>query len=175
MAKLILRNAAFMNLVASCIETYKFESFGILLGSRRKSVYTARYAVTYTSAERDYEYVRIDDKRKERINHSLKYITAQRVIGDFHSHPDYPDILSRTDRKDLLRNKRDALSVLVIIKKKTKKVLWAHNEDLSVSGTLGNYHIKIRAYQSWKPEEQIHRIRVRLPFLKSLNKKLRKA
>ena len=161
---------AFVGMVASSLEVYKKESFGLLIGEVHKKHYLVLNTYTYQAAQRDYESVSITPQKKNRIDTSLRFFTPSKIIGDFHSHPDGPGFLSACDKIDTLSGKTE-LTILVSVYKARSRHKWKTNKDLSVSGSIGNtYFIKIFAFEADKKGKKVNPIKIVCPYLKKINK-----
>ena len=169
---LTLSEDAFISLVTSCVEVYKKESFGLLLGIMHRKHYMVIDTINYQSAKRGYVEVSVTPNKVKRMNYVLKRVTDLRVIGDFHSHPDGPEYLSDTDYDEIAKS-GTPLSVLVVVKKTRKHGKWEVHKDLSVSGTIGNrFFVKILAFEF--DGREIYPIKIVCPYVKELNKMKRK-
>ena len=115
MKEVVVSTDALMSLILSSIEVFSRETFGILLGTKSGKSYHITRAVPYLTAKRDYEYTSIDALREKRINSILAFLTTHKVIGDYHSHPNGPEVLSRHDKKELMAMHEDHLAMLVVI------------------------------------------------------------
>lgn len=161
-----------MQLVVGCIETYKKEAFGILAGRRRGKDFVVRHAISYQTATRDYEFTSIDVKREKRINYALKRTSAHKLIGDFHSHAGGFEKLSKSDIKELKEAEPNFVSLLVIINKKKKPILWKYKlEDRSISGSIGRFRVKIKAFIFNKKKNKIEKLIIKCPYIQKVNKK----
>ena len=159
----------FAGLIAKAIEVYKKETFGLLLGRKHKKHYHVTGTYAFQTAERGYEYVNIKANRINRINYALGHVSDRMVIGDFHSHPEGPEKLSPTDRKDLL-SRPTTLTCLVNIYKARKCEKWKFCEDKSICGTIGSkYFFRIIAYEINHRAKSIDRIKIVCPHLKKIN------
>lgn len=165
---LTLSEDAFISLVTSCVEVYKKESFGILLGIMHRKHYMVIDTINYQSAKRGYVEVSVTPNKVKRMNYVLKRVTDLRVIGDFHSHPDGPEYLSETDYDEIAKS-GTPLSVLVVVKKSRKHRKWEVHKDLSVSGNIGSrFFVKILAFEF--DGREIYPIKIICPYIKELNK-----
>jgi proteasome lid subunit RPN8/RPN11 len=165
-----IKEQAFVGMIASALEVYKKESFGLLIGEIHKKHYLIVDTYTYQAAQRKYESVGITPQKKNRINNSLRFFSSSRVIGDFHSHPEGPDFLSGCDKTDTLSGNTE-LTILVSVYKTKTRHKWRFNKDLSISGSVGNtYFIKIVAFEANKKEKRVNPIKIVCPYLTKINK-----
>ncbi len=163
-----LSKHAFLTLLATCIEVYKREAIGIILGEKHRKHYKITDAFPYQSAMRGYTHVKVPSRKLRRIDYVMRHITRSEMLGFFHSHPDYPDYLSGLDRKEHMQEKLP-LQMLILVRKTRKKRRWFFHDDLSVSGTVGSrYFIKLRAYIYEKNTKTIHPTKIVCPFLRTV-------
>ena len=170
MGKLVrLSNSAFISMVTSCLEVYKKESYGVLLGTSYNGHSIVRHSVNYQSAKRTYDYVDVHPQRENKIARALKYISTNKLVGDFHSHSDYPDGLSSHDKKDLLAKGNKWVSMLFVIWDTNKKTPWSYNrKEKYLSGSVGNrFFMKMHAYKNI--EGRIEKVRIECPYVKRVN------
>ncbi len=178
MKEVVLGPDALMTLILSSIEVFSRETFGILLGTKRGKTYKVMRAVPYLTAKRDYEYTSIDVARENRINSILAFLTTHKVVGDYHSHPNGPEVLSRHDKKVLMKMEEDHLAILVVVKKllpHQKNKRWKNNpRDLSVCGPIADrYFIKIYSCIHDKKNDKVIRMRTRSSSIGTFNKKIK--
>ena len=164
-----LNQAAFISMVSSCLETYKKESYGVLLVLSFNGTSLVRNSVNYQTATRTYDYVDVDSHRERKMKKALKYLSNHKMIGDFHSHSDFPDKLSRHDRKDLLAQGNKWVSILLVIWDTRKKTPWAYNKkDKYLSGSVSNrFFVKMHAYKNI--DGKIEKVRIDCPYVNKLN------
>ena len=143
----VLSRSVMISTILSALEVYKKETYGILLGRKRNGAIMLDQAATFQTAVRDYEYVSLDKARENRINNTLRYISGMKVVGDFHSHPDGPDKLSKHDMKELHKGGKDDVSLLLFVKKSPTKQKWKYDVSRRrISGTAGGYFIGISVW-----------------------------
>ena len=161
---------AFVDLIASALEVYKKEAFGLLIGRKEGARYFISDIIPYQSATRSYEWVNMTSQRINRINFALGHLTNQEVIGDYHSHPQGPDRLSATDVSDLFKGMSGLTCLLSVYKKKSCHP-WEYLDDNSIAGSIGGkYYVRIIAYDVDRKKGVVHRIKVVCPYMKSVNK-----
>ncbi len=108
--------------------------------------------------------------RVNRINYVLSHLTDFRVIGDFHSHPDYPSKLSPTDKADI-KSGGMALSVLVVVRKAKRKAHRWEAKDKTLRGFVGNrFHVEVIAFEHDRKKDRFFRIKIVCPYLRKLNR-----
>lgn len=179
MKKVIIGPDALMTLILSSIEVYSRETFGILLGTERGSVCKVMRAVPYLTAQRDYEYTSIDATREKRINSIIAFLTTHKVIGDYHSHPNGPRVLSRHDKKVLSNLHEGHLAMLVEVERilpsqKNKK--WKNNHrDVSICGPIAEkYFLRIFSFVHDKKKDKVIKLRTQSSSITTFNKKIKK-
>jgi len=150
--KATISEEAFLGLVLSAIEVYKRECLGLLLGYRLKDRFLIEYAIPYQTAERSHDLVDINNKYHRRLKGALEALHKWDFIGDFHSHPQYGPAKgnvspSREDIKDVPEN---SIFVIVAINDRKKQQFFEENKDGTVSGVVGDHHIKIACFYKEK-------------------------
>ncbi|MFC2143139.1 Mov34/MPN/PAD-1 family protein [Candidatus Aenigmatarchaeota archaeon] len=167
--KVTIRLPALINMVVSSIEVYKKEAFGFLLGRRQRGNYIVDHAVIFQSAKRDYEYIALDSHRQNRINKTLRFLVNQKYVGEFHSHADFPEKLSKTDIREMKKIGEGIVSLLVVVKKSRQFYKWIYNaRERSISGTVGDYFVKVMAFEYYG--EKIEKLPIACPHIKQINK-----
>ena len=146
----ILENA-FFTLLLSSIEVYPKECLGLLVGSKKRDDYVVNQSVVFQTAERTRNEVFYPrDKVYSKMQRFLKeYMPYFNVIGDFHSHP-----YGRLERDGYKPSDGDIelmeygnVYIIVQIHKKRKRMIWNYNpSEMTISGTIGEYFIKISAW-----------------------------
>ncbi|MBI2146932.1 Mov34/MPN/PAD-1 family protein [Candidatus Woesearchaeota archaeon] len=165
-----ITEAAFSEMVMACLEVYKKESFGILLGEVHKKHYLVTDTYYYQEAKRTYDAVDVKQNRINRINSLLTYFSTSKVIGDFHSHPGGPSVLSGFDKEEILHGDTQ-LAVLVCIWPEKRQIPWRVDKDLSISGTAAEkYFVKIRAFEADTKANRVYPIKIVCPYLRKFNK-----
>lgn len=165
-----IQEAAFSELILACLEVYKRECFGILLGEVHKKHYLVTDTYYFQDAKRTYDGVDVKQNRINRVNKLLGYLSTDKVIGDFHSHPGGPMVLSGFDKYEILHGNTD-LALLVCIWPQKKCEPWHLNKDLSLTGTIaGKYYLHVRAFEADKKHNRIFPIKIVCPCLKKFNR-----
>ncbi len=177
MPKVVLKKQAFVAMLLSSMEVYRKESFGVLLGKRKAKDFFVDNAVSFQSATRDYEYVSIDQKSERRMNSGLQFLSADEVIGDYHSHAEFPDRLSPHDKKELLesadKSMKNYVAILVVVKRTNSYLFWGQNSDKSISGSVGlKWLVRIRAFVV-NDEGKITGVKIKCDYMKRLNNYLK--
>jgi len=164
-----LNKSAFVNILTSCLEVYKKESYGVLMGKAFNGHSVVSQSVNFQSAKRTYDLVDVHPKREKRMIRTLNYLTNHKLVGDFHSHSDYPDRLSKYDKEDLLGKADKWVSMLLVIKNTNKSMPWVYNKQgKHLSGSVSNkYFVKIHAYKN--VEGRIMKIPIECNYVDKLN------
>lgn len=164
-----LSKTAFTNMLTACLEVYKKESYGVLLGKSFNGHSIVRNSLNYQSARRTYDFVDLHPHREKRVINTIKYLPNNILVGDFHSHPDFPDKLSKFDRKDLVKQPNKWVSMLFVIKDAKKKMPWRYNESGKYfAGTVGGkFSLKLHAYKNI--EGKVKKINIDCPYVQKLN------
>src|SRR3989338_1795094 len=75
-----IQEAAFSELILACLEVYKRECFGILLGEVHKKHYLITDTYYFQDAKRTYDGVDVKQNRINRVNKLLSYLSTDKVI-----------------------------------------------------------------------------------------------
>ena len=147
MTTVVIRADAFVGLMASCVEVYRKEAFGIIFGYKSGKKYMVKEILPFQTAKRGYTSASLKPSKEKALNEVLACMSKDSIIGDYHSHPgEVYDTLSGEDVYDIVRRKRDYLSLLVSIKLTNRYRKWKSTKN-GLTGTLGKYYIKIKAYE----------------------------
>lgn len=171
MPKVFIRNSALVSLIVSSIEVFKKETFGILLGKKQKKDFIVKQAINFQSATRHYDYVAIDKMRENRMNNSLKFITVDKFIGDFHSHSGNYENPSKHDIQDMKEQGPGKVFILIVVKNAKRNFEWIYNSrEKSISGSIGKkFFVKIFAFHINEKSEKHEKLIIRAPLIKKLN------
>ena len=172
--KVVLGKPAAISIILSAVEVYKKETYGILLGERSGQTIRVNQALSFQSANRDYGYVSMDAARENRINYILRYLSGFKVVGDFHSHPDEPEKLSKHDTEELRKSGEGTVSVLVLVKKASAGKKWGYDAaGRRIAGVLaGRYFIGITACIYNYKKKRAERIPIVCRHLKEMNQRI---
>ena len=88
---------AFAIILANCIEVYKKEAFGLLVGKKSGGDIYVSNAVPCQAIRSRFDEVELIGNRAERLEDALTNIlgSSTKVIGDYHSHPVWGKIKPR--------------------------------------------------------------------------------
>ena len=171
--RVLLKQPAFLSIVLAAVETFKKECFGYILGKTDDKGFVAEHSIPMQTAKRKYNSV-------ENIDNRQKIVTAicglfwksSQIIGDFHSHPrfqsnDRRDMSSPSD-SDAHDSKEGHVYFIAVIEQKKKRQRWKVTKDGGISGTLGDFKIKIRAF--YAPQDRtLEPIKISCPTIYKLN------
>lgn len=140
---------AFLAMVIAAIEVFQKETLGILLGYKSDSSFVVQNAVTYQTSDRYNALVARNDNAHRRIEAFLQNIVSHaRIIGDFHSHPQYGKNRGgvQPSQSDIDEMQEGSVYIILEINKKYREMVWDYNLDGTMSGTVGDYYLKIAAW-----------------------------
>jgi proteasome lid subunit RPN8/RPN11 len=145
-----IKERAFLSIVLSAVEVYKHETIGLLLGYRGIDKFFVEYAIPYQTAVKGYAWAMPPEKATERMTKILKNMAID-VIGDYHSHTEFGEMKARPipsgdDIADMIQGR---VHIIIAVNDKERKARWHHNRDGSISGTLGNYWLKIASAEAY--------------------------
>ena len=158
---------AFLAMVTAAIEVFQKETLGILLGYRSDRSYVVQNAIIYQTSDRSNALVARNDTAHRRIEAFLQNVASHAsIIGDFHSHPQYGKNRGgfEPSAEDIEEMLEGGVYIILEINKKYHKRKWAYNKDGTMSGTVGDYYLKVAA---WFVEPETGKVRlgtVRCPF-----------
>ncbi|MBU2561815.1 MAG: Mov34/MPN/PAD-1 family protein [Nanoarchaeota archaeon] len=175
MNKVIISEEAFVMMLAGAAEVYDKETYGMLLGKKRKKDFYIEYAVPHQSTIRTKNDVSVTRKSEKRLIESINFLKGYRYIGEFHSHPKGPAKLSKHDMNDI-RESGTGISILVSIEETDHYEPWAYDKkDKRLSGAIDdNYLVSIKAYRCADTGIRILKLKLECEFIKKLNKRVKK-
>lgn len=165
--KVRISGNAFGVMLASSIEVYKKEAFGFLIGRRHNGGLVINNAVPSQSAERGFTEVSLND-RTNQLRDILSRLgtNGSRVIGYYHTHPDWGKNQYKTvaSESDLLRMRKEGGLVYLIIAISDKKRGWPwhYRSDGGLAGSFDAYWFEIAAYYR-NGREQFNKGRIVCP------------
>jgi len=144
--KVIVKERAFWSMVLSAIEVYNLETLGLLLGLRGDDIFVVEYAIPFQTAEKAKTWVSPNERRASRIKKIVDLIPVD-VIGDYHSHTELGEnrAIARPSGDDIADMEKGNVYMILALNECNKSLEWRNNVDGSISGTLGQYHIRISA------------------------------
>ncbi|MCK4352283.1 Mov34/MPN/PAD-1 family protein [candidate division WOR-3 bacterium] len=142
-----IKERAFLAMILSSVEVYRYETLGILLGYKGEDSFVVEYAIPYQTAVKGYSWVAPKSRASERMVKILERMSIN-VIGDFHSHTQWGDfkgkpVPSGEDIADMELNK---IYAIVAVNDKQKKESWHRTEAGTIVGTLSDYSLEIGAH-----------------------------
>jgi len=165
-----MEEQAFVGMLLSAIEVYRHECYGIVLGHRDGDNWVVESVIPYLTAETTPTGVEVRWRRERRLGEVLGLLSTRQVLGDYHSHTAWGprralSILSDVDVETMAQ---DEVQLLVAVNDRVRTQPWRYLRDGSLSGTLGEYHIRISAYSFNDGDKQAGRrprqVPVRCPF-----------
>jgi len=166
-AEIILSDKAFMGIVLSCIEVYKKECLGILLGYNIPSSkqFIVEYAIPLQSAERKHTEVSIKWRRESKVLDVLPNLIQLEKLGYFHSHPQYgrKKGVAELSEEDIESMNTRELELVVAIND-SKRSSWWNESDKGLKGTLGKYRIEIAGFYKRTSDEEVKSYRIVCPY-----------
>jgi len=166
-----LTSDTFISLIVSCIEVYRKEAAGILMGDYiiNSDTYYIKGAIPFQSANRKFSEVEYHLARTQRMRENLELCLSD-FVGYFHSHPQYFQMqptteLSQEDKESMEEND---FEIIVSIKDLKRYSHWVFKKKtMELSGCVGNYVLNISAYSRDGDEFSSHKIVC--PFTDILN------
>ncbi len=174
--KVVISEEAFIMMLAGAAEVYDKETYGFLIGRKRKKDFYIQYAVPHQSTRR-YDYgVAVTKKHEKKLINTINFFKGYRYIGEFHSHPDSYCKLSKHDIKDM-RESGSGISVVVAIEESDKYRQWAYDrKDKCLKGSIDEeFFIEIKAYKCDDDSERMLKLRLDCEFIKKLNKRVKRS
>jgi len=143
-----LNENVFMGMVLSCVEVYKKECFGLLLGYRTPEKYIVEHAIPYQTVRRGHNWAELRSDKWKVIQEFLRNFPKLDVLGDFHSHTMYRDIKAQVSlsRDDIEYMDPDDLQIVLAVNEKKRSREWSLNSDRAISGSIDKFYFKIAAY-----------------------------
>jgi proteasome lid subunit RPN8/RPN11 len=143
-----LNENVFMGMVLSCVEVYKKECFGLLLGYRTPEKYIVEHAIPYQTVRRGHNWAELSHDKWKVIQEILKNFPKLDVLGDFHSHTMYRDIKAQVSlsRDDIEYMDPQDLQIVIAVNEKKRTRDWSLNSDRTISGSIDRFYFKIAAY-----------------------------
>lgn len=147
--EVFITDTAFCSMLIACVETYRKECLGLLLGLRtQKGDFIVQQALPYQIATRSNKEVKPSPSAHQRMERVLKDFPHVELIGDFHSHPAgrkrWADIVP--SKWDLNSMEAENIYLILLVRKRAKAQHWNYNEDGTISGTLDDYFVKIAGW-----------------------------
>lgn len=136
-------------MVIAAVEVFRKETLGILLGYKSENAFVIENAIAYQTSDRYASLVHRNDNAHRRIASFLKNVNSpSKIIGDFHSHTQFGNNKGGfiPSKEDIEEMKNGGVYCIIEINRKNKTQIWDYNRDGTMSGTVGDYFIKIAAW-----------------------------
>lgn len=156
--KVELSKIAFLGILASALETYKRETIGLLFGSKSKKIIRVKLAFPPQTAKRFFARAEITSKAEKRLISIFQNFAHMKLLGFFHSHPEWGDIMGETklSEDDINSLEVGEIEIVISINKTKRNYEWHYNLDKTLSGTVDHYFFKMACYlKSLKKNSQI--------------------
>ncbi len=169
--KVFLSEDAFMDLLLSSAEVFKKESLGYLLGYRLEDRYIIEHAFSLQTARRKRRGVIFHHRDHRKIEPILSKFEKLQIVGDFHSHTPYGEEkgMPFPSPEDIEGMEPENLYLIVAINDLQHSRPWKENRDGSISGSVGDFFLKISAYFYPHVKSIPKRARIYCPFPPGLN------
>lgn len=164
--EVILEECAFLNMLATGIESYDKETFGHILGEKKSpDLYLVKYSLASVTSKRSRKSVYPSQRMK--LIMSRYEDLGQKVLGDYHTHPDSDTDYSPADLEDMKTN-RDYVYFIISVNQKSK---FTQRKDWETKkhrllGTFDfkdrRYHLDFTAY--YFDDDEVKEAEVNCPF-----------
>ena len=163
--EIFLSDKAFLSIILSCVEVYKNECLGVLLGFKTRGLIVVEYAIPFQSAKRTPNEVIPNWRRELKVIEVLPQLIHLEKLGYFHSHPQWGHSkgmakLSEADKDSMTEGD---LEVVVAINDAVRKSAWRELTS-GLSGTIGDYRITIAGFYKRASDNRIKQYRVMCPY-----------
>ena len=157
-----LSENVFMGMVLSCVEVYKKECFGLLLGYRAPGKYIVEHAIPYQTVRRGHNWAELRSDKWKVIQEILRNFPKLDVLGDFHSHTLYRDIKAQVSlsHDDIEYMDPEDLQIVLAVNENKRSREWSLNSDRTISGSIDKFYFKIAAYYFPLPAVRDSRVAV---------------
>ena len=158
---------AFLAMVVGAVEVFHRETLGILLGYKTENAFVVQNAIAYQTSERYPTEVQRDDHAHKRIKSFLENVKSPaKIIGDFHSHTQFGENKGgfQPSKEDIDEMKNGQVYFIVEINTKSKARGWDYNLNGTMSGTVGNYFLKLAAWYRNEKNGKPKLAKIKCPF-----------
>jgi proteasome lid subunit RPN8/RPN11 len=151
-----LNENVFMGMVLSCVEVYKKECFGLLLGYRTPGKYIVEHAIPYQTVRRGHSWAELRSDKWKVLQEILKNFPKLDILGDYHSHTMYRDVKAQVSlsRDDIAYMDPEDLQIVIAVNENRRTRVWSLNSDRTISGSIDKFYFKIAAYYFPNPPEK---------------------
>lgn len=171
LTKAVIHESAFVVLVAAALEVHDKETLGLLIGSQHKNKLLIKNALVYQKAKRTKWEVNLWEKFETKSRYTINELTGNKIIGDFHSHPDGPLALSKHDKIDMIEG-GERIALLISVEEVEERIPWYFDKkDKALWGTIHDESlIGIKLYHRVPGSKVITKLKIECPYTKRLNK-----
>jgi len=164
---IFLSDKAFIGIILSAIEVYKYECLGALLGYNLRNRIVVEYAIPYQTAKRKPSQVEPNWRRETQVQEILPQLLQLQHIGYFHSHTQRgeQEATSRPSNQDIKSMIPGQIEIIVAVNDAKKRLVWNRSKEGGLYGTIGNYRIKIAAFYKRKKDQEIMRYPIMCPYV----------
>ena len=145
-----------MGMLLSCVEVYKKECFGLLLGYRAPGKYIVEHAIAYQSVRRGHNWAELRSDKWKVLQEVLRNFPKLDILGDFHSHTMYRDIKARVSlsQDDIEYMESEDLQIVIAVNENKRSRGWSLNADRTISGSIDRFYFKLAAYYFAHPSRR---------------------
>ncbi len=150
-----LNDHVFMSMLLSCVEVYKKECFGLLLGYRTPDRYIVEHAIPYQSVRRGHNWAELRQDKWKMLQQVLKSFPKLDILGDFHSHTMYRDVKAQValSDDDIEYMEPNDLQIVIAVNENKRSRAWSANTDRTISGSIDRFYFKLGAYYFENPPQ----------------------
>lgn len=143
-----MNDHVFMGMLLSCVEVYKKECFGLLLGYRTPTRYIVEHAIPYQSVRRGHNWAELRSDKWKVLQEVLRNFPKLDILGDFHSHTMYGEVKAQVSlsEDDIQYMDPDDLQIVIAVNQNRRSRVWSLNADRTISGSLDRFYFKFGAY-----------------------------
>ena len=154
--QIYLNEHVLMGMLLSCVEVYKKECFGLLLGYRAPGKYIVEHAIAYQSVRRGHNWAELRSDKWKVLQEVLRNFPKLDILGDFHSHTMYRDVKARVSlsQDDIEYMEPDDLQIVIAVNENKRSRGWSLNADRTISGSIDRFYFKLAAYYFAHPSRR---------------------
>jgi len=163
--EIFLSDKAFLSIILSCVEVYRKECLGVLLGYNTRGRIFVEYAIPFQSAKRRSDEVIPNWRRELKVIEILPKMIHLQKLGYYHSHPEDEEFLgiAKLSKDDKNSITEEEVELVVAINDAVRKSAWRETTS-GLSGTIGNYRFTIAGFYKRSSDHRIRRYRVMCPY-----------
>ena len=147
--RVILKEEAFCTIVISSVNTYHREWYGLLVGHTDTDEFYIESVIPILAVRSGYEYVFPHQEKLKIVRRIVPtLILGREMLGDVHSHPGRNNdrAFPKPSKADVEESTIGEVYLIAGINPKKHHRAWKANADGRLSGTVGDFHIKLTAY-----------------------------